>query len=124
MTHRKAASDILIVDDDPLITQLLQELLRDEGYFCRVACNGGGALTAVARAAPAVLLLDYYMADLTGGDVLTRLRAHGHIFPVAIITASPEVVWPLLDTHTVCIPKPFNIDALLNWVDQQFEVKA
>ena len=80
--------DILVVDDESEIVRLIVEVLGDEGYSLRTAHDGLSALREVAAAAPALLLLDYWMPGMTGAQVLTQLRDAGYPdLPVILMSA-------------------------------------
>lgn len=59
-------ADLLIVDDDADVCELLDELLRAEGYAVRVAHDGLEGLTALEARRPEVVLLDVEMPRLSG----------------------------------------------------------
>jgi two-component system OmpR family response regulator len=110
--------DVLIVDDDVLIGALLMDLLREEGYSYRYVNCAADALAAIAAAKPAIILLDYWLPDMLGDEVLALLRGRGFTMPIAFITATPLAVQAVLDAHTVCLSKPFDLDAVVAWVGQ------
>jgi DNA-binding response OmpR family regulator len=65
---------ILVVDDDQYISALIQQILEAEGFTVAVANNGRSALEMVAVAEPDLVLLDINMPDMTGYEVLKRIR--------------------------------------------------
>ena len=65
---------ILLVDDDPKILLLLQNLLEDNGYQVRTAETGQAAIAAVRANPPDLILLDILLADLDGMEVCGQLR--------------------------------------------------
>jgi signal transduction histidine kinase len=67
---------LLVVDDDPGITRLFQNLLTREGYAVTTADGGQAALTRMSTLKPDVLLLDLMMPDLNGFDVLASMAAN------------------------------------------------
>ena len=66
---------ILVVDDEPAITELLSTALRYLGYQVTSASTGFAALDAAANAAPDLVVLDVMLPDLDGFEVCRRLRA-------------------------------------------------
>lgn len=70
-----AMADILLVDDTPANLKVLTELLKDQGYKVRVATSGKGALEAVSRKVPDLILLDINMPEMDGYEVAQKLRA-------------------------------------------------
>jgi CheY-like chemotaxis protein len=82
---------VLLVDDDATVRDLLRATLpAGEGFELVEAHDGAAALKAVAAGAPDLILLDWSMPGLSGGDVLERLRAGGYKGPVVVLTAGAE----------------------------------
>ena len=84
-----AAPTILVVDDEILNRQLLEALLRPEGYVTRTAADGAEALASVARDPPDLILLDLMMPGMDGCAVTRALKsdpATSHI-PIIMVTA-------------------------------------
>jgi two-component system response regulator MprA len=110
------AGDVLIVDDDPAIVELVVEVLTEEGYAVRNACDGLQALQAITEAPPALLLLDIQMPGMSGVELAMRVRAAGYGFPIVIITATPKLAEPLLTLERVeCLAKPFVLEMLFDY---------
>jgi two-component system response regulator MprA len=86
-----AAERVLVVDDDPSLRRMLERTLAAEGYDVTVAADGGGALVAVERVAPDVIVLDVAMPALDGLAVCRRLRARGLPTPILMLTARDAV---------------------------------
>lgn len=83
---------VLVVDDDPVVASIHAGFVQAVPG-CRVvgvAGTAAEALAAVARLAPDVLLLDLYLPDASGLDVLRRVRADGADVDVVVITAARE----------------------------------
>lgn len=87
-----AAPRVLVVDDEPMLTDLLSMALRMEGWEVRTASSGFDALHAVRDFEPDAMLLDVMMPDLDGMAVLHRLRQSGNDVPVLFLTARDAVV--------------------------------
>jgi putative two-component system response regulator len=81
MNHQK----ILVVDDDPLISRTLVDLLRVQGYEVdRVDCGKDG-LAYVKEKHPDLVLLDLVMPDMDGFEVARRIRAETSGSSVAVV---------------------------------------
>jgi DNA-binding response OmpR family regulator len=65
---------ILVVDDDPEITKLLDKYLSGEGYEVSIASSGAAALRATSSLNPDLVILDIVLGDEDGRDVLRELR--------------------------------------------------
>jgi len=82
---------ILIVDDDAPVRRMLARTIAAEGYAVEEAADGAGALIAVDRALPDVVVLDVAMPGLDGIEVCRRVRAKGLAVPVLLVTARDAV---------------------------------
>jgi two-component system cell cycle sensor histidine kinase/response regulator CckA len=72
----KSATTILLVDDDPLIRGLGQELLEHMGYRVETAGNGAEALEKYKKLGQVdLVLLDYFLPDKNGRQVLKDFKA-------------------------------------------------
>jgi two-component system, OmpR family, response regulator len=78
---------ILVVDDEPAITDLLATALRYTGYAVQTAASGSEALEQASRSAPDLIVLDVMLPDIDGFEVCRRLRADGDFVPVIFLTA-------------------------------------
>ncbi len=102
---------ILLVDDEPSITQLVQLYLEREGYSCLVARDGLAALEAVKKNDPALMVLDLMLPELDGFEVCRRLRADDHPIPIIMLTARDEDVDKIVGLELGAddyLTKPFN----------------
>ena len=83
------ATDVLVVDDDQGTRQMLRRTLSREGWTVREAEDGAAGLEEVARAKPAVILLDLMMPRMDGFEMLTALRQNEATrdLPVVIVTS-------------------------------------
>ncbi|MBK6791659.1 MAG: response regulator transcription factor [Anaerolineales bacterium] len=102
---------ILLVDDEPSITQLARMYLEREGYRVHEAGDGESALEAVAQHKPALLVLDVMLPRLDGFDVCRRLRSAGDQVPIIMLTARDEDIDKILGLELGAddyLTKPFN----------------
>ena len=103
---------IAIIDDDIHIGDVLEELLRREGYSVLRAYSGTEALYLLAQHRPDLVLLDLMLPGLSGEDVLPHIQG----VPVIILSAKVDVedkVQLLLDGAVDYITKPFHPQELL-----------
>jgi putative two-component system response regulator len=79
---------VLVVDDEAGVRSFFLRLLGDEGYTVDFATDGPSALTAVAKQAPDVVLLDVGLPGLDGFEVCRRLRceASTRLTPIVFVT--------------------------------------
>ncbi|WP_067177621.1 response regulator [Microtetraspora niveoalba] len=85
--------DVLVVDDDFMVARIHRGFVdRVEGFrVVGTAHTGEQTLTAVAELRPDLVLLDLYLPDVFGLDVITRLRAAGYDCDVLVISAAREI---------------------------------
>jgi len=85
------ATRVLIVDDDPAVRRMLAEYLAEHGYAVAQAANGDAMRAELARALPAVVLLDI---GLPGEDGLTLARylRERHELGIIMVTGAGEVI--------------------------------
>jgi len=82
-----SASRILVVDDEPDIRQIVQEILEDEDYDITTAENAAAARTAYNEHRPDLVLLDIWMPD-TDGITLLKEWSRDHTLPVPVVMMS------------------------------------
>ena len=106
---------VLVVDDDRPLARALAINLKAHGYDVTVAHDGRTALTEVARAHPAVVVLDLGLPDQDGIEVLAGIRGWSAI-PVIVLSArstSAEKVEALDAGADDYVTKPFGMEELL-----------
>lgn len=106
---------LLIVDDDPLMTDSLGFLLQQEGYEVAVAGTGIEALELARSGSPDLVLLDVGLPDLNGVEVCRRLRAFWH-GPVIVLTARRQEADKVIGLDAGAddyVTKPFSSSELL-----------
>jgi DNA-binding response OmpR family regulator len=106
---------ILIVDDEPSVTDLLAYNFRRAHYEVDVAADGGTALRLAREAAPDLILLDLMLPEIDGLDVCRELRKTSDV-PIIMITARGEEMDRVVGLELgaddyVC--KPFSVRELL-----------
>ncbi len=107
---------VLVVDDDPPLRRMLERTLTAEGFAVTVAADGAGALVAVERSAPDVIVLDVAMPALDGLAVCRRLRGKGLLTPILMLTARdavPDRVAGLEAGADDYLVKPFAVQELI-----------
>lgn len=79
---------ILIIDDDPLAADILASMLEPAGFLVLKASGGEQGLQLALQQQPALIVLDLLMPDLSGFEVVQRLKAHPETkdFPVFVVT--------------------------------------
>jgi response regulator of citrate/malate metabolism len=85
--------DVLVVDDDFMVAEIHRRFVEQvEGFRAvGIARTGAEALSAARDLRPHLILLDVYLPDMTGLEVLQRLRSEGERVGVIMITAAREL---------------------------------
>jgi DNA-binding NtrC family response regulator len=104
---------ILIVDDEQVVCDLLSDELREQGYRCSVALEGNEALAKLAAEDFDVVFLDIRLPDISGIEVLAKMRLrHPHVAAV-MLTAVSSIDTAVEATKLGAldyIVKPFSLD--------------
>jgi DNA-binding response OmpR family regulator len=109
------SSRILVVDDEPAVTDLLAYNLRKAQYEVMVAADGRQALQLARLHAPDLVLLDLMLPEVDGLDVCRELRKAGDV-PIIMITARGEEVDRVVGLELGAddyVTKPFSVRELL-----------
>ena len=110
MTHR-----ILVVDDEPSVTDLLAYNLRKALYDVQVAADGQAGLRLAAEFQPDLILLDLMIPEVDGLDVCRELRKSSNV-PVIMITARGEEIDRVIGLELGAddyVVKPFSVRELM-----------
>jgi two-component system, OmpR family, response regulator len=83
----EGAQRVLVVDDEPSITDAVATSLRYEGFEVEEASSGRTALAIAQERTPDLIVLDVMLPDLDGLGVTRRLRADGIRVPILFLTA-------------------------------------
>jgi DNA-binding response OmpR family regulator len=81
---------VLVVDDDPTVSDVVCRYLERAGYEVSHAADGRSALTLYSRERPALVVLDLMLPGIDGLEVCRRLQEHGDGVPVVMLTALGE----------------------------------
>lgn len=109
---------VLIIDDDPAVSNFIKYRLSKKGYQVKHVDNGIEGLDAIRDYEPDLVILDMMMPGVDGREVAEQVREHGLIDPNRIIVLSgkkmTDEIKALFDIgiHDY-IQKPFSIDLLL-----------
>jgi CheY-like chemotaxis protein len=107
---------VLIVDDDPAILNMLDELLQDEFYDTLLATDGQEAVTIARREKPDLILMDLMLPVMDGAEAIRRLKRDPVTEEIHIIAMSAGAN---LRMHADQLPadsvigKPFDLNTLL-----------
>ncbi len=116
---------ILVIDDEPDIRELIQEILEDEGFTVNVAQNGQDAREARRARRPDLILLDIWMPDIDGISLLKEWYEHDQQpCPVIMISGHGTVETAVEATRLGAydfLEKPLSLNKLLLTVNRALE---
>src|SRR6516225_10396644 len=107
---------VLVVDDEPTLTDLLSMALRYEGCDVRSAATGNAAVRTARDFRPDAVVLDVMLPDADGFEVLRRLRGHFPAVPVLFLTAKDAVedrIAGLTAGGDDYVTKPFSLEEVI-----------
>jgi two-component system OmpR family response regulator len=107
---------ILIAEDDPAVAALLAEGLGSHGFATTVVHDGRDAFHRAATEDFGVVILDIGLPGLDGLEVLHRLRAHGRLMPILILTAFDDIDQRVAGLYAGAddyVGKPFDLDEVV-----------
>ncbi|GEN80073.1 response regulator transcription factor [Actinotalea fermentans] len=107
---------VLVVDDEPMLGELLSTALRYEGWQVESALTGRAAVKTAAALDPDVVVLDVMLPDMSGFDVLRRLRDARPRVPVLFLTARDAVedrIAGLTAGGDDYVTKPFSLEEVV-----------
>jgi two-component system, OmpR family, alkaline phosphatase synthesis response regulator PhoP len=106
---------ILVVDDEPAVTDLLAYNLRKAGYEIQLAADGSEALRLARASSPDLILLDLMIPEVDGLDVCRELRKTSAV-PIIMLTARGEEIDRVVGLELGAddyVSKPFSVRELL-----------
>ena len=110
---------VLVVDDEFGIVDVLEAILNDQGYRVLTACNGKQGLVRLAEQKPDVILLDFMMPILGGGEMLRAMAAEPACQRIPVImmsSLSEDVIAERCKGYAAFLHKPFRAAAVLSTV--------
>jgi len=118
------APRILVVDDTPALLDVIRACLEGEGYRVRTCLESRFAAQMAREELPHVLMLDVFMPEVSGWEVLAELRADPAFSHTPVIVCTAFVAEAMgrlaelkgLDQHLGLLPKPFELEELIEVV--------
>ena len=83
-------TNILIVDDDPAVSEVLAEIVDTYGYKAILASSAKEAASVLVKGGIDLILLDLSMPEITGDQFLGFIRKRGFRVPVVVVSARVE----------------------------------
>jgi two-component system chemotaxis response regulator CheY len=113
------AKKVLVIDDDPLIRDLVDVTLRSAGFEVSGAPNGNAAMQLLEHETPDAILVDMRMPIMDGRTFLREYhKSAQHHVPVVVFTAAANEATPEdVDGASGVLGKPFELDELIKTVE-------
>lgn len=113
---------VLVVDDDQQIRAWLRHLLEAKNYHVEEAGDGKAALAYCERAEPALIVLDLFMPNMDGLEVIHHIRSHTRSAKILAISGNMFNGYKMCQTAKVlgahdALAKPFNAETFLHHVE-------
>jgi two-component system, OmpR family, response regulator len=108
--------NVLVVDDEAVLAEMVSMALRYEGWDIATAGDGWSALAAARAQRPDVVVLDVMLPDMSGLDVLRKLREQNPHLPVLLLTAKDAVedrIAGLTAGGDDYVTKPFSLEEVV-----------
>jgi two-component system cell cycle response regulator len=119
--NREVKGKVLIVDDVPDTLEIIQRLLRYDGYDVIIASTGEAGVKMVEEEKPDVVLMDINLPGIDGTEALKRIRIINPIQCVIMLTAFATVdnaIQALKEGASDFVKKPFENEHLIHIVNQ------
>jgi len=108
--------NVLVVDDESVLAEMVSMALRYEGWSISTAGDGSSAIAAARTQRPDVVVLDVMLPDMSGLDVLHKLREENPQLPVLLLTAKDAIedrIAGLTAGGDDYVTKPFSIEEVV-----------
>ena len=108
--------NVLVVDDEAVLAEMVSMALRYEGWNIATAGDGAAALESARSQRPDVVVLDVMLPDMSGLDVLRKLREQNPQLPVLLLTAKDAVedrIAGLTAGGDDYVTKPFSLEEVV-----------
>ena len=107
---------VLVVDDNEALRENLAEALELEGFEVAVASDAEAALARLAEdPPPRLILLDFKLPGMSGGDLLARIRADARLAGVRVVMTTGSMgIRSLTAAADAVLMKPFGVRELLS----------
>jgi two-component system OmpR family response regulator len=107
---------VLVVDDEAVLAEMVSMALRYEGWNIATAGDGSSAIASARANRPDVVVLDVMLPDMSGLDVLHKLREENPQLPVLLLTAKDAIedrIAGLTAGGDDYVTKPFSIEEVV-----------
>ncbi len=110
------AKKIVVVEDDPTVADMVQDVLKASGYDVSVCTEGGRALQTIEKVKPDLILLDLMLPGMDGHTIQAKMAEDDEKknIPVIIVTAleTSKAMFRKFRQVVAFLPKPFELNDL------------
>ncbi|HUY99374.1 MAG TPA: response regulator transcription factor [Thermomicrobiaceae bacterium] len=117
MTFHEATRRILVVEDDPSISELIAWALDDAGFDVRTAPTLAEALAIVQQDEPDLVVADFLLPDGLGSELVRRIRQHDGVATLVMSSHPSAREHGASVGADACLPKPFDLDEFFETVE-------
>lgn len=114
---------VLVVDDEDILRMLITDTLEFEGYIIEEAENGQEGFDKIKSNVYDLIILDYMMPEMTGMEVLEKIKPLNLTVPIIMLTAKAQQADRDLAHQNGAkyfMPKPFSPGELVDLVNEIF----
>jgi DNA-binding response OmpR family regulator len=119
---------IIAIEDSPLLQRLLAITMRDTGIEIEAYLDGSGGLGAALTDPPDLIILDLGLPDLSGWQVLERLRSDPHTATTPVVITTGETRVSIADRaatlDAVTLEKPYTGAVLRSTISMLLETRS
>lgn len=83
---------IMLIDDDPSLQALVEQIILEQGYEFCCASNGTDGLHVLHEERPDLLVLDVMLPDINGFEICQKIRGEGRRIPIIFLSAKGDIV--------------------------------
>ncbi len=115
---------VVVVDDEPEILTTVREVLEDEGYVTEGALTGEEALSIIEKRLPDLVILDIWLPDIDGLEILERVKSLHPDLPILIISGHGNIETAVRAVKLGAfdfLEKPLDLEKLLLKVEKAIE---
>ncbi len=120
MNHNKKARKILVVDDDPIIRDMMADILDFEGYSISVARHGQEALKMLRSEEDFLVFLDIMMPGMNGKELCDVIEADPHLRErhiIVLMSAVDNLEEAASLKIDAVLKKPFVVEDVINTLE-------
>ena len=114
---------VLVIDDCKDNLFLMELVLANGGYKVVTACNGKEGITKATELSPSLIVLDMMMPDMSGAEVIKRMKASRKLaeIPIILCTANRRILKKDIKGIVDICYKPFDIDDMITRVNSSLK---